>query len=109
MGHCKVSQQNRGSDPEDTEGDWVLQQGHRGEGLQELEVQDLGLQKGLQIQALCWNFRTIYGGQEPSRNMVIVPARQATQAGGSYSLELIPWLHKRFKNTGSVLFIPEFP
>jgi hypothetical protein len=42
MGHCKVSQQNRGSDPEDKGGAGVLQQGHRGEGLQELEGQDLG-------------------------------------------------------------------
>ena len=30
------------SDPEDEGGDGVLQQGHRGEGLQELEAQDLG-------------------------------------------------------------------
>ncbi len=42
MGHCKVSQQNRGSDPEDEGGDGVLQQGHRGEDLQELEVLGLG-------------------------------------------------------------------
>jgi hypothetical protein len=42
MGHCKVSQQNRGSDPEGKGGDGVLQQGHRGEDLQELEAQDLG-------------------------------------------------------------------
>jgi hypothetical protein len=28
--------------------------------------------------ALCWNFRTIYGGSELSRNRVVVPARQAT-------------------------------
>ncbi len=41
MGHCIVSKQNRGSDPEDKGGDGVLQQGHRGEGLQELEAQDL--------------------------------------------------------------------
>ncbi len=33
---------NRGPDPEDKGGDGVLQQGHRGEGLQDLEVQDLG-------------------------------------------------------------------
>ncbi len=42
MGHWKVSQQNQGSDPEDEGGAGVLQQGHRGEGLQELGVQDLG-------------------------------------------------------------------
>ncbi len=29
--------------------------------------------------------------------MVIVPARQATQAGGIHSLEPIPTLHKRLK------------
>jgi hypothetical protein len=33
---------NRGFDPEDKGGDGVLQQGRRCEGLQELEVQDLG-------------------------------------------------------------------
>jgi hypothetical protein len=27
---------------------------------------------------LCWNFRTIYGGSEMSRNRVVIPARQAT-------------------------------
>ncbi len=37
------------------------------------------------------------GSQEPSRNRVIVPARQATQAGGIHSLEWIPVLHKRLK------------
>jgi hypothetical protein len=26
----------------------------------------------------CWNFITIYGGLEPSRNSVVVTARQAT-------------------------------
>jgi hypothetical protein len=31
----------------------------------------------LQIRTLCWNFRTIYGGLEPSRNRVVVPARQS--------------------------------
>jgi hypothetical protein len=38
MGHCKVWQQNRGSDPEEKGGYGVLQQGHRGDGLQELEA-----------------------------------------------------------------------
>ncbi len=42
MGHFKVSQQNRGSDPEDKGCEGVLRQGHRGEGLQDLVVQDLG-------------------------------------------------------------------
>ena len=37
------------------------------------------------LLVLCWNFRTICGGQEPSMNRVVVPARHATQAGG------IPW------------------
>ncbi len=41
MGHCKVSQQKQGSDPEDKGDDGVLQQGHHGEGLQELEVRNL--------------------------------------------------------------------
>ncbi len=44
------------------------------------------------IPIQCWNFRTIYGGQEPSRNRIVVPARQATQAGGIDSLESIPGL-----------------
>ena len=44
-----------------------------------------------------WNFLTIYGGQEPSSNRVIVPARQATYAGGIHSLESIPGLQKRLK------------
>jgi hypothetical protein len=34
--------------------------------------------------------------------MVVVPARQATQAGGIDSLESILGLHKKFKNSGSV-------
>ncbi len=42
MGQCKVSQQNRGSDPEDKGGDGVPHQEHRGAGLQELDVQDRG-------------------------------------------------------------------
>ncbi len=39
----------------------------------------------------------VLGGQEPSRNGIIVPARQATQAGEIHSLESIPGLHKRLK------------
>ncbi len=47
----------------------------------------LGLLKSLKIRALqCWNFLTIYGGKEPSRNRVVVPAQQATQAAGIDSL-----------------------
>jgi hypothetical protein len=42
MGQCKVSQQNRGSDPEDKGGDGVPHQEHRGKGLQELDVQNRG-------------------------------------------------------------------
>ncbi len=30
------------------------------------------------FQNKCGNFRTIYGGEEPSRNRVVVPAPQAT-------------------------------
>jgi hypothetical protein len=26
---------------------------------------------------LCWNFRTIYGVQKPSRNRIVAPARQS--------------------------------
>jgi hypothetical protein len=43
--------------------------------------------------------------EEPRRNRVIVPARQATWARAIHSLESIPGLHKRFKNTGSGLHI----
>ncbi len=56
-----------------------------------------GLLKRLRIRALCWNFRTIYGGQEPSWNRVVVPARPATQAGGIDSLESISGLLKSLK------------
>jgi hypothetical protein len=37
------------------------------------------------------------GGQEPSRNRVLVRARQATEAGGIDSLESISGLHKSLK------------
>jgi hypothetical protein len=37
-----LKSQNQDSDPEDEGGAGVLQQGHRGEGLHELEAQDLG-------------------------------------------------------------------
>jgi hypothetical protein len=37
------------------------------------------------------------GGEEPSRNRVVVPARQATQTGAIGSLQSILGLHKRFK------------
>ncbi len=56
---------------------------------------------------LCWNFKTIYGGQEPSINSVVVPACQATQAGGSDSLESIPGLLKSFKIR--TLLLPNCP
>ncbi len=42
MGQSKVSQQMQGSDPEDEGGDGVLCQGHPGEGLHKLQVQDRG-------------------------------------------------------------------
>jgi hypothetical protein len=41
---------------------------------------------------LCWNFRIIYGGYEPRRNRVVVPALKATKADGIDSLESIPGL-----------------
>ncbi len=40
MGQSKVSQQIQGSDPEDEGGDGVPCQGHPGEGLHKLQVQD---------------------------------------------------------------------
>ncbi len=45
----------------------------------------------------CWIFRTIYGGQKPSRKRVVLPARQATYAGKIDSLESIPVLLKSLK------------
>ncbi len=42
MGQSKVSQQIQGSDPEDEGGDGVPCQGHPGEGLHKLQVQDRG-------------------------------------------------------------------
>jgi hypothetical protein len=47
--------------------------------------------------ALSWNYKTIYGCQEPSRNRVIVPARQATPPGGIDSVESIHRLLKSLK------------
>ncbi len=41
-GQCKVSQQIQWSDPEDKGGDGVPRQGHHGEGLHEIQVQDRG-------------------------------------------------------------------
>ncbi len=40
IGQGKTSQQNRGPDPEDQGGDGVPGQGHRGEGIQVVHVQD---------------------------------------------------------------------
>jgi hypothetical protein len=51
-----------------------------------------GSKDGSHEQRLGWNFRTIYGCYEPSRNRVVEPARQAILAGG----------FKKFKNTVSV-------
>ncbi len=51
----------------------------------------------IQGSKLCWNFWTIYGGQEPSRNRVLVPARQATKADGIDSLESISEHHRSLK------------
>ncbi len=45
----------------------------------------------------CWNFITINKGWKWGRNRVLVPARQATKAGGIDSLELIPKLLKSLK------------
>ncbi len=39
---CKASQQNRGPHQQDEGGDGALRQGHRGEGLLEVNVQDWG-------------------------------------------------------------------
>ncbi len=47
------------------------------------------------------DFLTIYGGKEPSRNRIVVPARQATQPGGIGSLESILELSKSFNKSGS--------
>jgi hypothetical protein len=43
-----------------------------------------------------WNFKTFYGGWEPSRNRVIVLARHA-RGGGIDALESIPGLLKSLK------------
>ncbi len=47
----------------------------------------------------CCNLRTIFGGYKPNSNRVVVPARQATSAGGFNSLESIPELLKSFWST----------
>ncbi len=46
---------------------------------------------------LCWNFRPICVSQVPSRNRIVAPARQPTQAGRIDSLESIPGLLKSLK------------
>ena len=50
------------------------------------------------FRSLCWNCETIYGGKEPSRNKVVVPARQATRADGIDALESILGRLKNLKN-----------
>jgi hypothetical protein len=45
----------------------------------------------------CWNFSTIYGEWEPSRNRVVVPASQATQPDRIGSLKSIPGPLKSLK------------
>jgi hypothetical protein len=45
---------------------------------------------------LCWNFRTIHRGEEPSRNRVVVPARHYI-CWRNDSLESIPGLLKSLK------------
>jgi hypothetical protein len=42
-------------------------------------------------------FKQSMGARNQDKNRVIVPARQATLAGGIHSLESIPGLHKRLK------------
>jgi hypothetical protein len=42
-------------------------------------------------------FKQSMGRKEPSRNRVVVPARQPTYAGGIDSLKSILGLHKSFK------------
>ncbi len=49
------------------------------------------------FSSLCWNFQTIYGGYQPSRNSVVVPARQAPQSVGIGVLESILRLLKSLK------------
>ncbi len=45
IGQCKVSQKNRGPEPEEEGGDGVLRQGHRGEGLLVVQLQDQGCRR----------------------------------------------------------------
>ncbi len=54
-------------------------------------------QKCIIVENTVLDFIPTYGGQEPRRNRVVTPARQAKQAGGIDSLESIPWLLKSFK------------
>ncbi len=49
-----------------------------------------------------------YMGARNRVGMVIVPARQATWAGGIHSLESIPWLHERLKIRAQDCY-PAFP
>jgi hypothetical protein len=40
------------------------------------------------VKDICWNFRTMYGGQELSRNRVPVPEKEKTKVIGS---SIRPW------------------
>jgi hypothetical protein len=52
---------------------------------------------GGRTRIMCWNFKTIYGSSDPSRNRVVVPSRQATSAGGIDSVESIPGLLQKYR------------
>ncbi len=52
------------------------------------------------------NLKLTYGGEEPSRNRVVVTARQVTQPGGIGSLESILGLLKSLKIWAQVGFNP---
>ncbi len=51
--------------------------------------------------SLCWNFRTIYGGLEPSRNRAVVPAPPVYVAWRNRFLGIDSWASSKFKNTVS--------
>ncbi len=57
----------------------------------------------------CQNFRTIYGSEEISRNRVVIPARQATSAGGINSLESISGFLKSLKIPAQYLILLPLP
>ncbi len=58
---------------------------------------NLSLHVSIHLCIPCWNFKTIYGGQEPSKNRVVVPTPSGYIAWRKWFLESILRLLKSLK------------